>query len=225
MRVSAVICAKNEEKTIAEVVKGAKKFCDEVIVVDGASRDRTKILAEKAGAKVIPDEGKGKGEALKKGIREASGEIVVFLDGDGSHDPEEIPRILKPIKQGLADHVAGSRFLGTSDELSGSFERTLRRIGTHIINFLISKRFGIKITDSQNGFRAVKKETLIKLNLQEKITTIEQEMVIKTLKKGYKLVEVPSHEYSRKYGKSKISLLRDGWKYIVSLIYYLYLDP
>ncbi|NOZ64741.1 MAG: hypothetical protein GXO71_07475 [Caldiserica bacterium] len=80
----------------------------------------------------------------------------------------------------------------------------------------------VRITDSQNGFRAIKKEVIQKLNLKEDITTIEQEMVIKVLKKGYRIREVPSHEYARKSGKSKISLWRDSWRYVFSLFRYLY---
>ncbi len=225
MRVSAVICTKNEEETIYGIVSKTRKYVDEVIVVDGSLDKTTAERAKEAGAKVVKDRGRGKGEAIQLGIREARGEVIVFLDGDGSHDPEDIPRIIDPIKRGIAEHVTGSRFMGGSDEFYGSLERTFRFLGTQVINFLVSLRFGKRITDTQNGFRAVRKDVLKSLNLRERITTIEQEMVIKTLKKGYRLMEVPAHEYSRKFGKSKISLLRDGWRYVFSLIYYLYFDP
>ncbi len=222
MKVSIIIPTKNEESTIAKVIKEAKKYAWEILVVDGHSTDRTREIAKKAGARVILDEGGGKGKAIRKAVREAKGEVLLFMDADGSHEPRDIPSLLKPIEEGEADQVTASRILGGSDELSGSLEKSLRLLGTLLINFLISERFGVRITDSQNGFRAIKKEVIEKLNLQEDITTIEQEMVIKVLQGGYRIREVPSHEYARKSGKSKISLWRDSWRYVFSLLRYLY---
>jgi len=222
MRVSVIIPAKNEERSIGEVIKKVKRYAWEVLVVDGHSKDRTREIAHKTGAKVILDGGLGKGEAIRRAVRESRGEILVFIDADGSHEPRDIPFLVNPIEKGEADLVIASRMLGGSDELSGTMEKTLRLLGTLLINFLIRLRFGKKLTDSQNGFRAIKKEVIEKLDLKENITTVEQEMVIKVLKKNYKIKEVPSHEYARKFGNSKVSLLRDSWCYIFSLIRYLY---
>lgn len=216
IRVTAIVPARNEEDNIGAVLPKVKKYVDEVIVVDGHSKDGTRELSQKLGARVILDGGLGKGEALRVGIANAKGEIIVFIDSDGSHDPADIPKLVKPILQGKADHVTGSRMLGGSDELHGSVDKFFRLMFSEIITLGINLRFGAQISDSQNGFRAMKASVARGLDLKENITTIEQEMIIKTLKKGYRLAEVPTHEYSRLHGESSISLFKAGPRYLYS---------
>lgn len=220
-KLGVVICTLNEERTIAELVKKAKKFCNEVTVVDGHSKDKTVTLAKKAGAKILYDHGKGKGDAIRTAINELRYDIFIFMDADGSHDPRQIPRLVKPILEGKFDHITGSRLTGGSDELHGTFDEFLRLAGSAFITWCINARFKVRISDSQNGFRACKGSVLKHLNLKENSTTIEQEMVIKTLKKGYKLSEVPTHEYKRRYGKSRIKVLKKSYRYGYCLIKYL----
>lgn len=221
-KISVIIPAKNEERTIQWIVNGVKKYADETIVVDGYSADRTRLFAKKAGAKVVLDHRRGKGDGLKIGIQKAKGDILVFIDADGSSKPNGIPKLLKPILRGEADHVQGSRTLGGSDELSGDWNKLMRIIGSQIITQGINWRFGTNLTDSQYGFRAIKTSVVRSLNLKENITTIEQEMIIKSLHRGYRLVEVPIHEYKRKYGRSVISLRRVFLRYVVSWLKYLF---
>ncbi len=217
-QVSVVIPALNEEKTVGEVVQGCKPFADQVIIVDGRSQDRTPEVARSAGAEVIIDEGRGKGAAIRFAIPYIKGDIVVFIDADGSHDPQDIPRLIRPILQGEADHVSGSRLIGGSSELHGTFDEFFRLMGSALITALINWRFGVRLSESQNGFRAIKTSVLKDLDLQEDITTIEQEMIIKTLKKGYKMGEVPTHEYARRYGTSHIRLRKVWLRYLYSLL-------
>lgn len=221
VKVTAVVPARNEEKSIGRILAKVRKHVDELIVVDGHSIDRTREIAAKRGAKVILDGGVGKGEALRRGIAAASGGIVLFIDSDGSHDPGDIPKVLAPLLAGKADHVTGSRMLGGSDELHGSVDKFFRLLFTEIITLGINLRFNSHISDSQNGFRAMKTSVARDLHLEENITTIEQEMIIKTLKKGYALVEVPTHEYARWYGNSSISLFKAGPRYLYSWLKYL----
>lgn len=219
--VTAVVPARNEEKSLKILLPQIRKRVDEVIVVDGHSNDRTREIAEKAGARVVLDGGVGKGEALRRGIAAASGGVIVFIDSDGSHDPADIPKLVKPILEGKADHVGGSRMLGGSDELHGSVDKFFRLLFTEVITLGINLRFHAHISDSQNGFRAIKTKVARELDLRENITTIEQEMIIKTLKKGYRLVEVPAHESERWFGKSSISLFKAGPRYLYSWLKYL----
>lgn len=225
--VSVVIPAKNEDKNIAFLIRGVKKYCSsflkEIVVVDGHSRDKTREIAAKMGAKVILDGGRGKGNAIQKAIKIVKGKVIVFIDADGSHNPKDIKRMLKPIINNTADHVSGSRMLGGSDELHGDLNKFLRMIGSDIITLGINYRFGVRLTDTQNGFRAIKTNVVRKLGLRENITTIEQEMIIKTLKYGYKITEVPTHEYRRKYGSSTIQLQKVAWRYVYSWLKYLFL--
>jgi dolichol-phosphate mannosyltransferase len=220
--ITIIIPTLNEEETIATVIEQCKRYGDEIIVVDGHSTDKTKDIAATLGVKVIIDNGTGKGAALRQALSIASGDIVVFIDADGSHDPLDIPKIIQPIADGKADHVTGSRILGGSSELFGGFNEFMRLAGSSFITECINWRFNTKISDSQNGFRAIKREVANKLDLQERITTIEQEMVMKTLKKGYVLAEVPSHEHRRIVGDSKIKLRKVWFRYGYSLVKYLF---
>jgi dolichol-phosphate mannosyltransferase len=216
--VTLIIPAKNEAENICEVIDRAIPYCDELVVVDGHSTDRTRELAESYGARIVLDNKKGKGDAIRVGADAATHNIVVFMDADGSHDPGDIPLLAEPIKKGKADLVIGSRGRGGSDELHGDVEKLLRMVGGDLILIGINLRWNQKLTDSQNGFRAIRKEVICSLGLTENITTIEQEMTMKCLKKGFIVDEVPTHEYARKYGDSTIRLRRVWFRYIYSFI-------
>ncbi len=221
-KISVVIPALNEEHTIAEIIEGAKPYADEILVVDGHSQDRTREVAEALGVRVILDNRKGKGEALRHSLNFATGDILVFIDADGSHDPGDIPLLVEPIKKGEADHVSGSRLTGGSSELHGGFDECFRLMGSSFITACINWRFKVRLSESQNGFRAIRADVMRQLGLVEDITTIEQEMIIKTLKKGFRMAEVPSHEHVRKMGYSKISLRKVWFRYVYSMIKYLF---
>src|SRR6185503_8961406 len=120
-------------------------------------------------------------------IREATGDIVVLIDADGSHDPADIPRLIAPIKAGEFDLVIGSRGKGGSDELHGTIDQFIRYLGSQFIMLVIHYRWNVRLTDSQNGFRAIRRDVALKLNLTSDLTTIEQEMLMKALKHGYRV--------------------------------------
>ncbi len=218
MKTSIVIPTKNEARMIKEIVEGCHPFGDEVLVVDGHSTDKTRDLAQKYGARVVLDNKKGKGDGLRVALREAKGDIVVFIDADGSHDPKDIPAMVRPIKEGNADLVVGSRMRGGSDELHGDIGKFIRIVGSDIITLSINYRFGVRLTDSQNGFRAIRRKVGLDIGLTENIFTIEQEMIMKALKKGYKTTEIPSHEYKRKFGNSGIVVWKVAHRYVWCLI-------
>ncbi|MFM8552904.1 MAG: glycosyltransferase family 2 protein [Nitrospiraceae bacterium] len=138
--ITVVIPTKNEAGGIATVVKDVTPYADEVLVVDGHSTDGTADLARQAGARVIQDNGRGKGMGLRLGIAEAHGDILVFIDADGSHDPASIPALLAPILQNEADLVIASRHRGGSDEWHGDLDNYLRSIGGGIITIAINYR-------------------------------------------------------------------------------------
>ena len=221
-RVSVVIPTLNEEATLARVIGGCRPHADEILVVDGHSRDRTREIAEDLGIKVILDHKKGKGEALRYSVSEVTGDIIVFIDADGSHNPDDIPRLIQPIIEDKADHVSGSRLIGGSSELHGGFDECFRLMGSSFITACINWRFKVKLSESQNGFRAIKTEVIKQLDLQENITTIEQEMIMKTLKKGFRMDEVPTHEKERTAGYSKITLRKVWFRYVYTVIKYLF---
>jgi len=217
MKTTIIIPTKNEEKNIEKIIKKVKPYANEIIVIDGHSKDKTRDIAKKSGVKVILDNNKGKGAALRIAAKYAKNDILVFIDADGSHDPKDINKLIRPIKNKQADLVIGSRMRGGSDELHSNFSQLIRLIGNVMINLVINYAFNKRFTDCQNGFRAIKKNVFLNIKTKENRFTIEQETVIKCIKRGYKVIEIPTHEYVREYGKSKINLWWEGWRYIWSL--------
>jgi len=220
MKISLIICCKDEERSLACVIHSAKKYASEIIVIDGHSTDTSCSIAKQNGVKVFIDNGKGKGAGIQLGIRKATGDIIVFMDADGSHQASDIPKLIKPIINNTADLVIASRGKGGSDELHGEFEKTLRLIGSTVITQVINWRYHSHITDSQNGYRAIRSSIAKQLCLKENSFAIEQEMLMLALKKNISVQEVGSHEYERKFGKSKISLYKMWWKYGLNLVYH-----
>lgn len=207
-RLSAVICAKAEPKTLPKVVRSVARYVDEIVVVLAPSDEFEASLfhAHKPELRILHDSGRGKGEAVRLGARAATGSILVFMDADGSHKPYDIPKLVQPIRTNQADMVVASRGRGGSDELHGTVEKMIRLIGSSIITTLINIRFKVELTDSQNGFRAISRQAWQKLSLQTNTFAIEQEMLMQALKHGLRVAEIPSHESARKYGNSKINL-------------------
>jgi len=217
IRISAVILVKDEEGTISELVGLAKNYADEVLVVDGHSGDRTRELAEQAGARVVLDSGKGKGAGYRAGLEQARGEVIVFLDGDGSHHPSEVPRLAERILNGKLDLVIGSRWRGGSDDVHPDFNHLVRDFGGNLLSIIISSWFKVELTDCLNGFRAIRRGIGLKLGLTANDFDIEHEMVIKALKSGYRVGEVGVHEYARKAGTSKLPTFRKAHIFFIRL--------
>jgi glycosyltransferase involved in cell wall biosynthesis len=208
----AVIPAYCEEKTIKEAVDRTKKFVDHVIVVDDCATDNTFDEAKSTGAEVIRHEkNMGKAHALKTGFAHlGEHDVVVTLDADLQHLPEEIPKLLKCIEDG-ADLCIGSRFL--SDSKCMPF---LNRASNRIAAKLMSILCGQKITDPQSGFRAIRRGALEKLELPASRYAVEHIMALEAAKRGFKIDEIP---ISCVYGKEKshISPARDT----VNVIYHI----
>ena len=213
--VTIVIPARNEEGLIGEIIDTVRPYGD-VLVVDGHSTDRTRDIAAEHGARVVLDSGRGKGEAIRRAFDEPGGDILVFIDADGSHEPRDIPALVAPIAAGKADLVIGSRGKGGSDELHGTIGQFIRYLGSQLIMLAINYRWNVRLTDSQNGFRAIRRDVARALDLRSNLTTIEQEMLMRALKRGYRVTEVASHEYERRWGTSKVVVWKLWWAYLWS---------
>ncbi len=220
--VSVCVPAKDEEPTIREILEGCRPHGDELFVVDGRSQDRTREIAESMGVPVYLDEGRGKGCAVREAIRRARGDILVFIDADMSFDPADIARLVEPIARGEADYVNGSRMRGGSDELHGDLNKFIRMVGQDIITLGVNYRFGVRLTDSQSGFRAIRLAAARQIKLVENLTTTEQEMIIKFLRAEFRIVEVPTHEYASRRPRSHISLRRVWFRYVYSWLRYMF---
>lgn len=214
--ISLVIPVKNEEETLGRVLEAARGYAERIVVIDGRSTDGTRRIAEEAGAEVIPDRGKGKGDAIKLAIERLDSDVLVFMDGDGSHQPADIPRLAAPIERGEAELVIGSRILGGSDEAMITLDHLVRLLGSQLVAFTIAMIFGERITDVENGFRAIKREAFVGLELKADDFTIEQEMVVRALRKGLRVKEIASHEFVRGGGVPKLKTSQ-GWKFVVKL--------
>jgi glycosyltransferase involved in cell wall biosynthesis len=186
----AVIPAYNEERFIGSVVLRTREFVDSVVVVDDGSRDATGQIAKAAGATVVRHrDNLGKGAALNTGFQTARAmepEGIVLLDGDGQHRTEEISQVLSPILNGEADVVVGSRYLRGRGAVP--FHRTL---GHRVFTLLTNLASGIRVTDSQSGFRAYSSEAVSVLTISSTGFAVESEQQFKASDLGLRLVEVP----------------------------------
>jgi glycosyltransferase involved in cell wall biosynthesis len=208
--VCVVIPTLNEAATLAQVIEGARPFCAHIIVIDGGSTDGTLEIAQHAGVRCETLLVRGKGRALRHALALVQTPITIFIDADGSHDPRDIPRLVEPVAQGQAALSVGSRWTGGSDELHGDMNKWLRRSGSRVLTTLINLRWGARLSDIQNGFRAFDTRIGQRIGLCENDFTIEQEMIMKFLAGGFRVVNVPSHEYARQGGQAKLNL-RQVW--------------
>ncbi|RYZ63206.1 MAG: glycosyltransferase family 2 protein [Proteobacteria bacterium] len=214
-----IIASKNEAKNLRELLPELKKRgWSDILVVDGHSTDETPELCREYGVNRIVDEGRGKGNAVRMGIQAAKTRWVLLMDADGSHVVDDIPLLLEPLTSGQSDLVVASRLLGGSSELHGGFDEFLRLSGSSFITACINYKYKVRLSDSQNGYRAGCREKLIALGMVEDSTTIEQEMLFKALARGMRVSEVPSHEFPRRHGESHIKLRRVFVRYVFSLM-------
>jgi dolichol-phosphate mannosyltransferase len=220
--ITAIVCTRNEAGGIREIVESLKPFTDEILVVDGNSTDGTREIAEAAGALVFLDNGRGKGDAYKVGIEKATQDILVFIDADGSHDPGDIPALVAPIVAGEAELVIASRHRGGSDEWEGDLNTWLRAMGSGFLSVVINARWKSRLTDVLNGFRAAQREAAQEVRLRANDFDIEQHMIVQFLKYGYRVSEARSHEFCRRWGKSKLPTYRKAyvffWRLFLDLV-------
>jgi len=220
MLLSVIIPVYNEELTVGNVIDRVKLALQkigleyEIIVVDDHSYDRSLDVVREHYSKLYTlKQHMGKGYALRAGFAKAKGDIIVTLDSDGSHRPEELERVLTPILKNKTDLVIGSRYLNQKNVAT----RKLNAFGVRIFNSLIQLLTGTAVTDSQSGYRAMKREVVDKLKLYAREYEIESEMLVKTAKAGFRVAEVPISFEQRTYGRSGVDPLWDGSKILYSI--------
>ena len=190
MEITIGIPAYNEEKNISEIIKKLQKITTKIIVCDDGSSDLTGKIARELGALVVRHEKNlGYGAAIRSiflKAREEKSESLITLDSDGQHRIEDIQTVIEPIKNGQSDLVIGSRFLDNNQNIP-----KYRKVGIKAITELTNIAGGTKITDSQSGFRAYSKKILENIKPTESGMGISTEILIKTQKAGFKIIEVP----------------------------------
>lgn len=213
--ISVIVPAMNEADNLAHVLPRIPRGVHEVILVDGHSIDDTIAVAQRLlpGIRIVQQEGRGKGAALRTGFAAATGDIIVMIDADGSTAPEEIPAYVRALTDG-ADYAKGSRFLtggGTSDM------PIHRRLGNMTFVYLVRIFFGGKYTDLCYGYNAFWTRVVPMLELDTDGFEIETEMNIRVLRRGLKVAEVPSFESERVYGVGRLRTIPDGWRVLKTI--------
>ena len=219
--VSVVIPCLNEEDPIAEVVREclATGLAQEVIVVDNGSTDRTAERAREAGARVVSQPVRGYGRACAAGVAAATGDILLFLDGDGSDVPALMDQLIAPVRDGTADFVIGSRTRGEREP--GSMN-TQQIFAGHLAGLLMRGLYRVSYTD-MCPFRAIRRDTLGTLGMKEETYGWNLEMQMRAAKHGLRIVEIPVAHRCRTGGVSKVSgTLRGtfvaGWKILTTFL-------
>jgi len=211
-----VIPALNEADNLRHVLPLIPDDIDEVLLVDGHSTDSTVLAAceLRPDIRIVLQQGRGKGAALRSGFAAARGDIVVMLDADGSMHPGEIPAFVGALLAG-ADMAKGSRFLqggGTADMPA------LRRAGNWGLLTLVRLLFGSRYSDLCYGYNAFWRRVLPRLELDGDGFEIETMMNIRALRAGLRVVEVPSFEARRIYGKGRLRTFPDGWRVLKTIL-------
>jgi glycosyltransferase involved in cell wall biosynthesis len=214
-KVTALICTLNEEQNLPHVLPRIPAWVNEVLVIDGHSTDKTVEVAKKIrpDIRIVGQPGKGKGDALKYGVGLASGDIIVTLDADGSTDPEDIPRFVEPLLTGN-DFVKGSRLIKSCR----SNMRWHRWLGNKVLVFIFNNLFNARYTDVCSGYNAFWRTAYQYLSPSYDGFEMEQQILAKARKAGFKVVEVGHSDKGRLGSASKVSALKQGLRDLVVIV-------
>lgn len=201
--VTVIIPALNEAGNIGKLVREVQVIAQvEVIVVDNNSTDSTAEEAREARAKVVIESRRGYGYACATGVAATQdADVLIFMDGDYSFLPADLPLLLSPIFEGRADLVLGSRELGL---MAPGAMPPHQRFGNWLVSRLMNALYGLSITDL-GPYRAIRRQLLIELNMQEMTYGWPTEMIVKSARRGARIVEVPVSYHTRRFGRSKVS--------------------
>jgi len=218
--ISVVMPCLDEEATVAQCVSKAQRWLadsgydGEVLVVDNGSRDRSAELAAAAGARVVDEDRRGYGFALRRGFAEARGDWLVMGDCDDTYDFGDLDRLVRPLADGY-DMSVGNRFAGGI--APGAMTWSHRYIGTPAISLMLRVFGGLKVGDSQCGLRAFTRDALERLDLRTTGMELASEMVLKAARRGLRVADVPV-PYGERRGEAKLNTMRDGWRHLRFLL-------
>ena len=228
MKTSIIVPCFNEKKTIEKIIDklNSLNFDKEIIVVDDCSTDGTKEIIEKIGNKnqikiILNDRNYGKGYCIKKGLIESTGNIIIVQDADLEYEPSDISKLINPIKNGNADVVYGSRFIGSEERRILFFWHS---IGNKFLTTLSNMFTNLNLTDMECCYKAFKSEIIKTINLKENRFGFEPEITAKISKKDIKIYEVGIKYFGRKYSEGKKITWVDGFRAIYCIIFYSFFD-
>ncbi|HXF70689.1 MAG TPA: glycosyltransferase family 2 protein [Thermoflexus sp.] len=227
MRLSVIIPVYNERATIREILRQVRAvgLADEIIVVDDGSTDGTReILQEEARngdiRVIFHERNMGKGAAVRTGIAHATGDILLIQDADLEYDPRDYPQLIRPILEGRAAVVYGSRFLGPRKAML-----FWHMIGNKFLTLVTNLLYDAILSDMETGYKVFRAEVVRGIPLRARGFEFEPEITAKILKRGYRIFEVPISYYGREFKEGKkIHPIRDGLKALWTLIKYRFVD-
>jgi glycosyltransferase involved in cell wall biosynthesis len=213
--ISVVIPALNEAASLPHVLTRLPQLVDEVVLVDGASIDDTVGVARRIrpDVRVVVQDGRGKGNALACGFAMASGEIIVMMDGDGSHDPVEIPRFVETLMAGH-DFAKGSRFAAAD----GASITLVRRSGIRVLTALVNLLFETRYSDLGHGYNAFRRDCLAQLQIDDDRFEVETLIHVRVARAGLRVAEVPCAEHERPFDETGRRVHSDGLRALRTII-------